>query len=297
MDPIQDVLWVEKYRPKTLEELALSDENRTLLETYIEAGEIPHLLLLGPAGVGKTTLARILLRVLDCAELRLNASNERGIDTIRDKIGTFVRGRLGRAWNIVFLDEADAMTRDAQTALRNMMESFAGRSRFILTANFGYRIIDPIQSRCVLVELQQLEPEARWNVLCDILEREGIEFDEDIAFTYAESFPDLRRMIMGAQKAILGKGSLVPAHEVTLSGDDLWEAVADQNWNVLREVCKGGLLDHRKALTDLFWAIPEDYPKVAALRAILGHAVRDSVFAPDPVVHFLGTVAECMGEL
>src|SRR3954468_14547678 len=146
-DVINDVLWTEKYRPTRLEDMAMEEENRRVLQSYIEGGVIPHLLFIGPAGSGKTTISRILVKSLDCSVLSLNASSERGIDTIREKVGSFVQAMLLGAWNVVFMDEADQLTSDAQGAMRNMMESYSERARFIFTGNYGHKIIGPIQSR------------------------------------------------------------------------------------------------------------------------------------------------------
>jgi len=295
-DVLHDVLWVEKYRPQKLEALALDGDNRAVLAGYLAAAEIPHLLLVGPPGVGKTTIARLLYKALDCRVLVLNASAERGIDTVRQKIGTFVTAASGMRWNIVFLDEADALTADAQTALRNLIESYADRSRFILTANKLHRIIGPIQSRCQLIALAAPPLKERYRILATVLQAESIAAEPQVMLGYAERFPDLRQMLMGAQRAYLAKGHLPPvqAAETMVNGTVLFERLAAKDWAGLRRVAATDGFDPGQAMRELFWAIPDDHPHVGFLRHVVGRGVHESGFTPDPQILFLGVMAEAM---
>ena len=138
-----DSLWVEKYRPKTLGDIILSDDNLSIIEKYQTENEIPNLLFAGCQGVGKTTLAKILVNdVLECQYLYINASDENGIDTIRSKVTQFAQTRsLDGKIKVIILDECDGLSQDAQRALRNTMEEYAEITRFILTANYSHRII------------------------------------------------------------------------------------------------------------------------------------------------------------
>lgn len=147
-------LWVEKYRPQSLKDLALSADVRTYFENVISQKEIPHLLFCGPAGTGKTTLAKILVKELDSVYRYINASDERGIDSVREKIVPFAQtksidGRL----KIIILDEIDGFTSDAQRALRNIIEEYSDNLRFILTANYKNRISTPLKSRTIAFEI------------------------------------------------------------------------------------------------------------------------------------------------
>jgi replication factor C small subunit len=298
-DVLRDVLWVERHRPTKLEDVALSEDNRAVLAAYLEAAEIPHLLLAGPPGTGKTTVGRILYKTLDCSHVVLNASAERGIDVVRQKIGAFVCANTAQRWNIVFLDESDAMTADAQTALRNMMESYAYRARFILTANKLHRIIGAIQSRCQILTFSPPPLKERYRILVGVLQQEGIKAEPKAVLAYAERYPDLRRMLMSAQRAYLAKGKgkreLVPVQEgPDVDGTAIFKLLIEKNWTGLRRLTTSDGFDPQEGLRELFWAVPDDHARVGFLRHVLGRGVHESGFTPDPIILFLGTCAECM---
>jgi len=143
-------LWVEKYRPKTLDDFVISEKNKAFINSFKEKKEIPNLLFIGTPGLGKTTLAKILVNdILDCQYLYINASDENGIDTIRTKVTGFAQTKsFDGKIKVIILDETDGLSIDAQRALRNTMEEFAKITRFILTANYKYRVIPALQSRC-----------------------------------------------------------------------------------------------------------------------------------------------------
>lgn len=296
-NPVQDVLWVEKFRPTKLEEVALEPATRTLIAEYIAAREIPHLLMVGPPGSGKTTVARILYKALDCRVMTLNASMERGIDTVREKIRAFASAISGARWNVIFLDEADALTADAQTALRNLIEAYAEGARFILTANLGHKIIGPIQSRCQMLTLGRPPFQERYRILASVLATEGITAEPTTILGYAEKYPDMRRMLMAAQKAWLGtaRTGLPPAVEgERASGTDLFKMVLEKNWTALRRQSTDGAFDHQQALRELFWSVPDEHGKAGYLRHVFGRGVHETGFTPDPVVLFLAVCAEAM---
>lgn len=296
MTLLHDVLWVEKYRPTKLEDLALDPENAQVLSSYLEAGEIPHLLLAGPPGTGKTTVARIFCKNLNCRVLSLNASTDRGIDVVRERIGNFVTGMSSKQWNVVFLDEADAMTADAQTAMRNLIESYASVARFILTANYLYKIIGPIQSRCQVLTLSRPPLKERFRILQQVLVAEKITSDMQTTLSYAERYPDMRKMLMSAQRSYIANKGVLPlaVEEGGVGGTELLALVQNKNFAGVRKVSTASGFDAAQSLRDLFWAIPDDHRKVGFLRHIIGKAIHEAGFSPDPVVHFLGTLAEAM---
>ena len=196
----KNTLWVEKYRPTSLESYIGNKHLKTKIEDAIESGDLPHLLLYGKAGTGKTTLAKLLVKNIDCEYLYINASDERRVEVI-DKIRPF-SGSLGFAnMKIVILDEVDYITPTSQAALRNIMETYSNHCRFILTCNFVERIIDPIQSRC---QAYNLTPPSKKEVavhLGKILDNEVIKYkNEDIAFIINSCYPDIRRVLNSAQR-------------------------------------------------------------------------------------------------
>ena len=144
----EHTLFVEKYRPDTLDNYIGNEHLKSKVEHYLETGDLPHLLLFGKAGTGKTTLAKILVKNIECDYLYINASDENNVDTVRNKVKQFASTVGFKDMKVIILDECDYITPNAQAALRNLMETFSKHCRFILTCNYVERIIDPIQSRC-----------------------------------------------------------------------------------------------------------------------------------------------------
>jgi replication factor C small subunit len=201
-------VWIEKYRPQTLEDVVGHDNITERLKHYIEKDDLPHLLFAGPAGVGKTTSAVAIAKSIYGEEwrenfLELNASDQRGIDVVRDRIKNFARSSFGgHDYRVIFLDEADALTSDAQSALRRTMEQFSNNTRFILSCNYSSRIIDPIQSRCAVFRFSPLGDDAVAEQVRIIADAEGIEVTDDgvDALVYAAG-GDMRKAINGLQAA------------------------------------------------------------------------------------------------
>ena len=208
-------IWIEKYRPQTLAAVAGQDDITERLRSYVAQDDLPHLLFSGPAGVGKTTSAMAIAREVygdDWREnfLELNASDERGIDVVRDRIKNFARASFGgHDYRVIFLDEADALTSDAQSALRRTMEQFAGTTRFILSCNYSSQIIDPIQSRCAVFRFGPLPEEAVAEYVRTIAGEEGIDVTDDgvEALVYAAD-GDMRKAINGLQAAATTGGTV-----------------------------------------------------------------------------------------
>ena len=178
----QTDIWTEKYRPQKFEEMVGQQEVIRRVKSLVVAMNIPHLLLAGPAGIGKSTLALIVVKQLfgerwKESYLELNASDERGIDVIRQKVKDFARTKaIGNVpFKVIFLDEADALTKEAQQALRRTMENYSNTCRFILSCNYSSRIIDPIQSRCVIFRFKLLEKKDISTVINRIAESEHLK--------------------------------------------------------------------------------------------------------------------------
>ena len=212
-------LWVEKYRPDTLEGYVGNEHILEKVKIYIQNKDVPHLLLYGQAGTGKTTLAKIITNQIDCDLMYINASDENSVDAVRDKIRGFASSMGFRKWKVIILDEADYLTPNAQAALRNLMETFSASTRFILTCNFVEKVIDPIQSRC---QTFAITPPSKKDVakrLNDILTTEGIEFEmSDLAVLVNSGYPDIRRVLNAAQRQVI-KGKLVIDKQSTLEAN------------------------------------------------------------------------------
>ncbi len=182
---MDSAIWTEKYRPKDFSEIKGQKEIVKRIKAFVELQNIPHLLFAGPAGVGKTTLSLVIAKKLFKDQwhqnfLELNASDERGIDIIRNKVKDFARTRaIGDVpFKIIYLDECDALTREAQQALRRTMENYTQNCRFILSANYSSKIIDPIQSRCAMFRFKPLEKEEIYAVIEKIEKEEKIKINE-----------------------------------------------------------------------------------------------------------------------
>ena len=196
-------IWTEKYRPNKFEFMVGQQEILKRVKSLVQALNIPHLMFAGPAGTGKSTLALITVKELFGDSwrenyLELNASDERGIDVVRQKVKDFARTKaLGNvSFKVIFLDEADALTKEAQQALRRTMENYSNTCRFIMSCNYSSRIIDPIQSRCVIFRFKLLEKKDIVSVIKRIAESEKLRVTEDTFETlYEASEGDCRRAI------------------------------------------------------------------------------------------------------
>jgi replication factor C small subunit len=237
-------LWVEKYRPKTVQGYVFRDEaQRNQVITWIKDKSIPHLLFSGSAGIGKTTLAKLLFNELNVNPLdilEINASRERGIDEVKKRITSFVQMIPFGDFKVVLLDEADYLTPDAQAALRGVMEEYHSTARFILTCNYQNRIIPAIHSRCQgfhIAKVDQTEFTAR---VAEILIAEGVEFILDTLDTYVKAtYPDLRKCInmvqMNTQDGVLASPS---------EGD-----VSTSDWKInMVELFKAGKIQEARKL-------------------------------------------------
>jgi len=247
-------IWTEKYRPKSLDDVKGQDEIVKHLKAFVEQKNMPHLLFTGPPGVGKTASALALAREMYGDNwkhnfLELNASDERGIDVIREKVKEFARTRaIGDVpFKIIFLDEADAMTRDAQQALRRIMEQYANITRFILSCNYSSKIIEPIQSRCVVFRFKPLSKEHVYEILENIANSENLELEPgalDVLYEVSEG--DMRRAINLLQAASM--------YSKKITQDLIYEVASIAKPKEIKEIIelamKGKFKESREKLID-----------------------------------------------
>lgn len=239
-------LWVEKYRPKTIDEYVFVDDaQRRQVANWIKEGSIPHLLFSGSAGIGKTTLAKVLLNELGIEEydvLEINASRENDVNTVRDKIVNFVQMIPFGPFKVVLLDEADYLTPNAQAILRGVMETYSNHSRFILTCNYENKIIPALHSRCQgfhITKTDQTEFTAR---VATILVAENCEFELDTLDTYVKiAYPDLRKCINLLQQNVSQDNKLLAPTAGETAGNDYKIEMVDL-------FKKGRIADARKLL-------------------------------------------------
>ena len=210
-------LWVEKYRPNKLEGYVWRDDNqRKQVETWVKDKSIPHLLLSGSPGIGKTTMAKMLIHEIgieDYDVLEINASRQRGINEVRDRITNFISMIPFGPFKVVLLDEADMLTPEAQAAMRGVMEEYSNTSRFILTCNHPNQIIPAIHSRCQQFHFEKIDKTEFTARVATILVEENVEFDLDILDLFVSSaYPDLRKCINLVQQNVTD-GKLIPINK------------------------------------------------------------------------------------
>ena len=207
MSNVEHSLWVERFRPTKLENYVGNQSIKDKLGKYLEQNDIQNFIFYGPAGTGKTTLAKLIVKNLDCDHLYINASDERGIETIRDKVSGFASTASFKPLKVVILDEADFLTIQAQASLRNIIETFSRNTRFIMTCNFVERIIDPLQSRCQPLKIIPPSKQEIVYHIINILTELKIEMEaDDCKLVVNQHYPDIRKIINTLQLSPIEDG-------------------------------------------------------------------------------------------
>lgn len=292
-------LWVEKYRPKTIDQYIFHDAHqRAKVLDMIKDKSIPHLLLSGVQGAGKTALARILIDAMELDDtdvLIINASDERGIDIFRDKIKSFTTTMPIGAFKIVLLEEADALTPDAQFALRRLMEEYADVSRFILTCNYENKITPPIKSRCQHFHFKASDKDEIAEYLVQILAAERVTFDLAVLDKYiASCYPDIRKIVNTVQQNTVD-GKLRKPSEQSSDGDyrfKLVDLIERDKWVEIRKlVCSQATSDEWESIYRFMYENIGRAPKFEqkdkweeAIIVIAEHLYKHSIVA-DPEIN------------
>ena len=195
-------LWVEKYRPDKLEGYIGNDQLKQTVASFIVRNDTPHLLFYGTAGTGKTTLAKLITKNIECDVLYINASDENSVDTVRSKIKGFASTTGFTSLKVIILDEADFLTQEAQAALRNLMETFSLTTRFILTCNYQEKIIPALISRCQTYQINPISKKEVAIHLKSVLETESVKFSmDDLGYIVNTYYPDIRKILNFAQQS------------------------------------------------------------------------------------------------
>ena len=296
-------LWVEKYRPNTLEGYIGNDSIVNKMKTFIEGGDIPHLLFYGRAGTGKTTLAKVIIQNIECDHIYINASDENNVDTVRNKIRDFSSSIGFSALKVVILDEADYMTPNAQAALRNLMETFSKHTRFILTCNYVEKIIDPIQSRCQVFGVM---PPSRKDValrLAHICNTEQVKFDPaNIGTVVNSTYPDIRRSINALQRQIVDgnlvvdKTSIIAVDYMTKVLDEL---KTNRKFNNIRKIIADSQV---KTFEDLYRFLFDNIDEFASTKVsncivIIAEAQYQDTFIVDKEINVMAMFSKIISAL
>ena len=296
----QHTLWIEKYRSETLEQYIGNDAVKARIADCIANNDIPHFIFAGSAGTGKTTLAKLIVKNIQCDYLYINASDENGIDIIRDKVKGFASTSSFKPLKVVILDEADFLTQPAQAALRNLIEEYSMVTRFVLTCNYIERLIEPLQSRC---EIHILKPPTKSAVakhICtNILDVEGVTYDiQDVAKVINELYPDVRSIIKVLQSNVKDSKLTV----TTL--DDNWckQLIQilnkrDKNaWYQVRQlVADAQVDDFQTAFRYMFDHLADfSYGHDAELSVILDDFIWRAGVVPDKEINFAAAIAKIL---
>jgi replication factor C small subunit len=293
-------LYTEKYRPDTLEGYIGNDGFKSSLQQWIDSNDIPHLLLCGGAGTGKTTAAKLIVNNINCDSLYINCSDENGIDTIRDKVKSFASAASFKPQKVVVMDEADFLTINAQAALRNVIETFSLNTRFIFTCNYIERIIDPIQSRTVIFELTPPSMKDVAVKCINILNEESIVFtNPDVVSIVKQTYPDIRKTLNLLQSSIKN-GELQQSREITNLNQTSDKVIAllgtknVKNFNSIRQiVADSNIRDYNELYRTLFERADEFTDSAIATLIIADYQYK-SLMAPDKEITFCACISKLL---
>mgnify|MGYP003660778003 FL=1 len=297
-------LWVERYRPTQLENYVGNEHLKAKVERYIKSNDVPHLLLYGRAGTGKTTLAKLIVKNIECDYLYINASDENSVDTVRNKVRQFASTIGFKDMKVIVLDECDYITPNAQAALRNLMETFSKHCRFILTCNFVERIIDPLQSRCQVFEII---PPSKKDVavhLTKVMELEKTTYDnEDLKVLIDSSYPDVRKIINATQRSVVDN-KVVMDRQSTIQNDyklKVLDILKTQDkktaFSNLRQLLADNAIRDYSDCFRLLYDNVDDFAagNMAAVILILARYEQSDMQVVDKEINFMAMLIELLG--
>lgn len=302
----ENFLFCEKYRPKTIQESILPERLKKIFQEYVNQKNIPNLLLAGSAGVGKTTVAKAMCQEIGCDFLVINGSDENGVDTIRYKIKNYASSMsLAGGRKVIIIDEADYLTPNAQAILRNAIEEFSSNCSFIFTCNYKNRIIEPLHSRCAVVDFSLKNDEKSkmasqfFKRLQFILQNENIEYqDAVLAELIKKYFPDFRRIINELQRySQFGKidaGVLTQISNVSIS--EIVKYIKDKDFNSIRKWVASGEYDSNTVFRQIYDSLydimkPQSVPQAVLIIADYGYK---SAFCADQEINLVACIVELM---
>ena len=302
----EQFLWVEKYRPRKLDDCILPDDQLKTFREFVATGEIPNMLLCGSAGVGKTTIARAICEELECDYIIINGSEESGIDVLRTKIREFASSvSFGGKTKVVILDEADYLNPNStQPALRAFIEEFANNCRFIFTCNFKNRIIAPLHSRTAVIEFKLTKADRPkmagrfMKRLSDILATENVAFDEKVvAEVLKKHFPDYRRVLNELQRysvsGTIDEGILVNVQEVNMK--ELVSSLKSKDFKKMRNWVVDNIdNDPNLIFRKIYDTILDEVKYPSQLVLLLADYQYKAAFAANPEINLVACLAEIM---
>ena len=304
---VDNSLWVEKYRPIKLDDYVGNEHLKEKVSGYIESEDVPHLLLFGRAGTGKTTLAKLIVKSIECDYMVINASDENNVDTVRNKVKNFASSQGFKKYKIIILDEFDYMTPNAQAILRNLMETFSKHCRFILTCNYVEKIIDPIQSRC---QTFQIVPPSKKEVavqLDKILKSENVNYDvKDLVPIIDSSYPDIRKVINTCQlnsvKGVLklSKNDLLDSDFKTKILDILKLSDDSRNkYMKIRKCVADSKVQDFTEMYSLLYDKVDEYAsgKVSGVILVLAEGQHRDALAVDKEIPFMATILNILSTI
>ena len=304
---VDNSLWVEKYRPIKLDDYVGNEHLKEKVSGYIESEDVPHLLLFGRAGTGKTTLAKLIVKSIECDYMIINASDENKVDTVRNKVKNFASSQGFKKYKIIILDEFDYMTPNAQAILRNLMETFSKHCRFILTCNYVEKIIDPIQSRC---QTFQIVPPSKKEVavqLDKILKSEDINYDvKDLVPIIDSSYPDIRKVMNTCQlnsvKGVLklSKNDLLDSDFKTKIVDILKLSDDSRNkYMKIRQTVADSKVQDFTEMYSLLYDKVDEYAsgKVSGVILVLAEGQHRDALAVDKEIPFMATILNILSTI